>query len=77
MLYNVFDTEAEALTAEAVAYAAHIEAHTNPEYRETTTRWAIPQQRLDGKWVFPVCEHCSESWTEEEYSSDWFPETSG
>ena len=51
-------------------------------------RWAIPQQRLDGKWVFPkVPAEMIDQFTDsqidafnnafpyvfEEYSLDWFP----
>lgn len=54
----VFNTEAEALAQEALDLATHLEAHSeNAEYITQTTRWAIPQQRLDGKWAYPCCPH--------------------
>jgi hypothetical protein len=54
----VFDTEAEALTAQEMCYANHMANHNdNPDYTAQTTAWAIPRQRLDGKWDFPVCHH--------------------
>ena len=61
MKYRVFDTEAEAIAAEAQVAAAIgcIKVGTNaktgqpaPE-AQATTRWAIPQQIADGRWVFP------------------------
>ena len=60
--YYVFDTEATATAAEAAICQigqtpiVGINAATGlpePE-KQKTERWAIPQQRLDGKWVFPV-----------------------
>jgi hypothetical protein len=61
MKYRVFDTEAEAIAAEAQVAAAigcikvGINAETGqpaPE-AQATMRWAIPQQIADGRWVFP------------------------
>lgn len=61
MKYRVFDTEAEALAAEAqVAQAigcikVGVNAKTGQlePTKQTTERWAIPQQIEDGRWVFP------------------------
>jgi hypothetical protein len=51
-----------------------------------TTKWAIPKERLDGKWVFEKPTQSSLgpvsldsaingiSATEEEFQLDWFPE---
>ena len=54
-----------------------------------TERWAIPKERLDGKWVFPyvgdervnqyppdVANYFETSFpnTKEEYDENWFPE---
>ena len=51
-----------------------------------TTRWAIPKERLDGKWVFekptqnalgpvPLASVINGTTaTEEEYNESWFPE---
>lgn len=41
-----------------------------------TERWAIPVQRLDGKWCFPRCPDADPSrpFTVETYDPAWFPE---
>lgn len=61
MKYRVFDTEAEAIAAEAIiaqeigCAKVGVNAKTGlpaPE-AQLTERWAIPQQILDGRWVFP------------------------
>lgn len=61
-LYYVFNDEATAIGAEAyICQVAGtplvgVNAKTGqPEPNKAKTeRWAIPQQRVDGKWVFPV-----------------------
>jgi hypothetical protein len=60
VLYRVYDTEAEALAAEAAISAAlgypasGTNAATGEEEPEVVTvRWAVPQQIVDGRWVFP------------------------
>lgn len=60
MLFYVFDTEAEALAAEAEisliggAPVAGVDSKGNPKEGLSTTSWAVPWQRVtDGKWVFP------------------------
>ena len=61
MKYRIFNTEQEALEAEIqVAHAIGcIKVGTNaktgePEpQKQATERWAIPQQIVDGRWVFP------------------------
>ncbi len=56
--YNVFDTEAEAIEAEAGywkdgAKPAHKEYIRGQLQKINVTKcWAKPKQRLDGKWVF-------------------------
>ena len=73
-MYNVFNTEQEALNAELIDYNMYITNHSNPEaYAQQTIRWAIPRQRLDGKWVYPICGEGIKTHTQEKYSSDWFP----
>jgi len=73
-MYNVFDTEQEAINAEQVDYEMYIANHLNPlAYAEQTTRWADVRQRLDGKWIYPVCDEGIQTHTQEEYSVDWFP----
>ena len=61
MKYRVFETEQEALYAEAVVARAigcakvGVNAKTGlpaPE-AQVTECWAIPQQIADGRWVFP------------------------
>jgi hypothetical protein len=59
--HYVFTTEAEAIAAEAYISQAGgvpivgLNAKTGEPMPNAakTERWAIPQQRLDGKWVFP------------------------
>ena len=46
MKYLVYDTEAEAISAEAAI------TESKGFTGNVTSRWATPQQRLDGKWVF-------------------------
>jgi hypothetical protein len=53
----VFDTYEEAEAAQAYCYVNHIANHPDPAYVATTTRWAEPRQRVDGKWDIPVCHH--------------------
>jgi hypothetical protein len=60
MKYKVFATEAEALAAEAAISESmgYAKAGVNAKTGETvpdvlTLRWAIPQQIVDGRWVFP------------------------
>jgi len=60
MKYRIFDTEAEAIAAEAaisagMGYATPgINAATGEVMPDVlTVRWSVPQQILDGRWVFP------------------------
>ena len=78
MMYRIFDTEQEALDAEAQVAAeigcakVGVNAKTGlpaPE-AQVTERWAIPQQIADGRWVFPSPDDEGV-----EAGSDWFPET--
>lgn len=90
MIYNIFNTEAEAQTAcdsDWTKYQSDLPTSKtiqdendndvvipidNTKYLEVTHCWACPKQRLDGKWVYPKYENSSQSYTEENYSSDWF-----
>ena len=96
MDYLVFTTEADALAAEqyiATAGSAPI-VGTNAQTgapvptKQTTDRWAVPVQRLDGKWVFPrvpaeLYAHMPQSVVDdfntnhphdvEQYDAAWFP----
>ena len=77
MKYRVFDTEAEAIEAEAqVAQSIGcIKVGTNAKTgqpapdKQATERWAIPQQITDGRWVFvsPDDEGV-------EAGEDWWPQ---
>jgi len=78
MKYRVFNTEQEALDAEAqVAQEigcakVGVNAKTGepqPE-KQVTERWAIPQQIQDGRWVFVSPDDVGE-----EAGEDWFPST--
>ena len=80
MKYRVFDTEAEAVAAEAqIAQAIGCsKVGTNaktglpaPE-AQATERWAIPQQITDGRWVFPSPDD-----TGVEAEPGWWPEAIG
>ncbi len=60
MKCRIFSTEAEAIEAEAaiseaMGYAKPgINAATGEVVPDAvTTRWAVPQQISDGRWVFP------------------------
>jgi hypothetical protein len=107
MIYYVFDTEQEALSAESTivnnikswvqTYSPDAiapdgnslkgrNAKTGELVNHYTTRWAIPKQRLDDKWVFEKPTQSALSpvpldsvingitATEETYDSSWFPE---
>lgn len=75
MKYRVFVTEQEALDAEqqisiSMGYAKPgINAATGEiESDVLTIRWAIPQQIVDGRWVFPSPDEEGV-----ESSEDWWP----
>jgi hypothetical protein len=77
MKYRVFNTEAEAIAAEAVV--AHdigcAKVGTNAKTglpdptAQVTERWAVPQQISDGRWVF-----ASPDDEGVEAGADWWPE---
>ena len=78
MKYRIFDTEQEALDAEAeiAAEIGCIKVGVNAKTglpapdAQVTERWAIPQQIADGRWVFlsPDDEGV-------EAGADWFPDS--
>lgn len=77
MKYLVFDTEAEALAAEAQISAGMgfskpgINAATGEVVPDALTiRWAIPDQIADGRWVFPSPDDSGV-----EHENEWWPET--
>jgi len=94
--YYVFNTEQEAINAELqIRQLGHFPlvgtnaATGEPSQDGSTTAWAIPQERLDGKWVFPrvpeslrnqhaeaISQFIADNvFTIEEYSQDWFAVT--
>ena len=98
MKFYVFDNEETAIGAEAfICYIANAprvgfnaKTKTLAQNKCTTKRWAIPQQRLDGKWVFPyvgddklalypseVIDGFETNFpnTKEEYNEEWFPQS--
>jgi hypothetical protein len=58
--YYVFDNEATAIAAEAMIcqigqtpiIGINVATGLPEPDKQKTERWAIPQQRVDGKWVF-------------------------
>ena len=77
MKYRIFNTEAEAIAAEAQVAAdigcikVGVNAKTGqpaPD-AQVTERWAIPQQITDGRWAFPSPDD-----TGVEPEPDWWQE---
>jgi hypothetical protein len=75
MRYRIFNTETEALAAEAAISAAmgYARPGTNAATGEIvpdalTTRWAVPQQIIDCRWVFPSPDDEGV-----EAAPDWWP----
>jgi len=76
MKYLVFNTEAEAFTAEAliaeeigcVVIGVNAATGLPDPTAQMTEQWAIPQQIVDGRWVFP-----SHDGTGVDPSPDWWP----
>jgi hypothetical protein len=62
MMYYVFESQSLAIAAEEyICQVANmplvgVNASTGElsPTSQRTERWAVPEQRLDGKWVFPV-----------------------
>jgi hypothetical protein len=76
MMYRIFDTEAEAVAAEAAVSESMgfatpgISAATGEVVPDVlTVRWAVPQQIADGRWVFPSPDD-----TGVEPQADWWPQ---
>lgn len=76
MKYRVFNTESEAIEAEAAISAAMgyskpgVNAATGEVVPDVlTTRWAVPQQITDGRWVFPSPDDEGV-----EAGADWWPQ---
>ena len=74
MIYNVFDTELEAITAQAYDFARFMKVFSdNNGYDNSTLCWAIPIQRLtDGKWIYNACSYSDATYNTEESQEDWF-----
>lgn len=74
MIYNVFDTEVEALKAQEYDFKKFMEVFTDGNgYDNSTDHWDIPRQRLtDDKWVYLVCEQSDVEYNTEEYVEGWF-----
>jgi len=85
MIYNIFNTEEEAKTACDLDWQKYkadmptektIEGETiaidNTNYLSITDCWDCPKQRLDGKWIYAKYSKSDQSYTEQNYSSDWF-----
>jgi hypothetical protein len=78
MKYRIFETEQDAIAAEAIIAASigcaivGVNAKTGlPEPdKQQTTRWAIPRQIADGRWVFPSPDE-----TGVDAEPDWFIQT--
>jgi len=74
MLYNVFNTEQDAIDAQEESFTMFMAMHSdNPNYTSTTTAWDDVRRRNDGKWVFQLCPACDpDKHTTEEYQESWF-----
>ena len=76
MKYYVFETEEQALAAEAqvaldigcVKVGVNAKTGQPTPDAQVTERWAIPQQIVDGRWVFP-----SPDGTGVEAEPGWWP----
>ena len=73
MLYNVFDTEAEAIAAQAYDFVKYMEIYSdNNGYDHSTSCWAAPFQRItDGKWIYIACPQSDATYTAEEFQDAW------
>lgn len=59
MFFNIFDTLEEANLVQAYDFEKHLAYHrsigASEEWLNGTTSWAIPMQRLDGKYIYITC----------------------
>lgn len=70
--YYILDDESTALTVESQAFEEHMKDEPDGPYKDDTTRWGTPRQRLDGKWIVPYCEHMGASGhVVEEFEQSW------
>jgi hypothetical protein len=79
MKYRVFNTDAEAIAAEAqvasdigcIKVGVNAKTGMPAPDAQVTERWATPQQIVDGRWVFPSPDDAGE-----EAGADWWPDAS-
>ena len=76
-LFNVVDTEQEAIDGTVYDNEAFIASipHQDVDYLNITQRWAYYSQRLDGKYVWPVCPASDAVYPTEEYNTSWFADS--
>ena len=75
-MYNVFNTEQEAIDAENLDFLSWKETQdqSNTSYWNVTNHWCTPKQRItDSKWVYKVCPQGDQNHTQEAYDPSWFP----
>lgn len=57
----VFNTFEEADAQQKLDLACHkaykASVDPDPDWEAGTTDWAVPVQRLDGKWAYKCCDH--------------------
>jgi hypothetical protein len=76
--YRVFDTEQEAIDAEAIVAAdmglpkvgVNAKTHKSAPSKQMTTHWANIQQIQDGRWVFISPDDVGV-----EKEDNWFPDS--
>ena len=76
MLYNIFNTEKEALIAQDLDFKEFQKViFDNNGYDHSTTCWAIPIERItDSKWLYEVCPYSSLTHTTIELPDGWADE---
>lgn len=74
MIYNVFNTEAEAIEAQEYDFKKFMEVYSDRNgYDHSTSNWSIPCQRItDNKWVYLACPQSDAVYTQEEFDESWF-----
>ena len=72
MICNIFETEQETIDAQSLDYAEWRGDKTGV-YWDTTIAWAVPQQRLDGKWFYPVCPDSTSTYATAVFDPEWLP----
>lgn len=77
-LKNIFETEQEAIEAQAYDYEKYINsskhAHASNEWKKLTVCWSEIKQRItDGKWFYDVCPYSDRTYSTELYDRSWEP----